>query len=442
MARTVKSESTGTDHLPKLSTTLAFVCHDILELAEESPIILAMRENGVVNFRFLNVTTEEEIKSFTYTPIGTKAPVPLMPALAGTILSIRQWNALLTSQHGGKPLSEQQWREIDPVEYDVFLNQKQSGQFTLAQGPSSTTKSVDLVAEFKKGIKRDASLYPVLKDNRHWNNWQRAVLAQAHAHDIQEVFDVNYVPKNEEERNLFDEKNKFAYAMLNRTVQTDEGKAYVRQHERDFNASEVYRKLLDFATTSTAAELNKDSLIKYLTTIKLDSRWSGTTVGFILHWSEQMRLLDDMSLMEEQFTPPVRKRMLETAVENIPELANVKEIDTNCIVIGGTPLTFDQYRDTLLSAATRRNERIKPTSSRNKRVVQAHAYDYGDYGDDKDGWYEQGYVDTGENYVDTFVNQHTLANRIDQRRRPNTESSAGIRTVSYTHLTLPTNREV
>jgi len=149
MVRTMKSESTGMDHLPKLSTTLAFVCHDILELAEDSPMILAMRENSVVNFRFLNVTTDEEIKSFTYTPIGAKAPVTLMPVLAGTILSIRQWNALFTSQHGGKPLSEQQWREIDLVEYDVFLNQKQSGKITLMQGPSST-KSVDLVAESKK----------------------------------------------------------------------------------------------------------------------------------------------------------------------------------------------------------------------------------------------------------------------------------------------------
>ena len=80
MARTMKSESTGMDHLPKLSTTpLAFVCHDILELAKDLPITLAMQENGVVNFRLLNVTTEEQIKSFTYTLIGTKAPVDAGP---------------------------------------------------------------------------------------------------------------------------------------------------------------------------------------------------------------------------------------------------------------------------------------------------------------------------------------------------------------------------
>ena len=113
-------------------------------------------------------------------------------------------------------------------------------------------KAVDLVAEFKKGIKRDASLYPVLKDQRHWNNWQHSVLAQAHVHDIQEVFDTEYYPLGDEQEKLISEKNKFAYTVLNRVVQTDEGKAFVRRHEKDNDAQAVYRKLVDFASKTTA----------------------------------------------------------------------------------------------------------------------------------------------------------------------------------------------
>ena len=85
----------------------------------------------------------------------------------------------------------------------------------------------------------------------------------------------------------------------------DEGKAFIRQYEKTYDAHAVYSKLVDFATKSTAIELSKDSLIKYLTTIKLGSRWSGTTVGFILHWCEQVCLLDDMSSDTEQFSAPV-----------------------------------------------------------------------------------------------------------------------------------------
>ena len=114
----------------------------------------------------------------------------------------------------------------------------------------------------------------------------------------------------------------------------DEGKAYVREHEKDHDAREVYRKLLRFATNSTAAELNKDGLVKFLTTTKLDSHWSGSTVGFILHWCEQMRLLEDMSPVEDHFRDGIKKRMLEAAVENIPELSSVKDIDTNMAAKG------------------------------------------------------------------------------------------------------------
>ena len=77
---------------------------------------------------------------------------------------------------------------------------------------------------------------------------------------------------------------------------------------------------------------------------KLDSRWSGSTVGFILHWCEQMRLLEDMSPVEDHFRDGIKKRMLEAAVENIPELSSVKDIDTNTAAKGGKLMTYAQYR--------------------------------------------------------------------------------------------------
>ena len=48
-----------------------------------------------------------------------------------------------------------------------------------------------------------------------------------------------------------------------------------------------------------------------------------------------MRLLDEMSEENEIFQNTVKKRMLESAVENIPELANIKDIDNNHIARTG-----------------------------------------------------------------------------------------------------------
>ena len=143
---------------------------------------------------------------------------------------------------------------------------------------------------------------------------------------------------------------------------TDQGKAYVREHESDFDAQSVYRKLLDYANKSTAADIAKEQLVDYFTTKKLDSRWTGTTEGFILHWREQLRLLEEMTPVEQQL---VKKRMLVSAVRGIPELANAKNIENNLIAAGNAPLDYEQYSTLLMSAAMQRDDNLKLPASRN-----------------------------------------------------------------------------
>jgi hypothetical protein len=116
-------------------------------------------------------------------------------------------------------ITEDQWRELTHTNYKAFtatlgLGQVNVKEISLNQ-PQYNTRVINLAAESKKGTKRDASLYPVLKDNKHWNNWNRSVLAQAQAHDLKEIFDITYQLSNEEEKELFREKQKFAYALLN-----------------------------------------------------------------------------------------------------------------------------------------------------------------------------------------------------------------------------------
>ena len=169
-----------------------------------------------MDFETLMGYREEELEQLTFTPVGTKTPLPLMKAFSSKLRWLRDWNLHLMSENDDRELTEEEWCGIDIGEYSTFLMRIQTGRITLApKPPPPTPKNVDLVAEFKKGIKRDASLYPNLKDHRQWNNWNRAVLAQANTHDIQDVFDPNYVPTPGEQEQLFREKNRFAYAVLN-----------------------------------------------------------------------------------------------------------------------------------------------------------------------------------------------------------------------------------
>ena len=55
-------------------------------------------------------------------------------------------------------------------------------------------------------------------------------MAQARAQDIVEVFDPAYIPATADDAALFLEKQKFMYAVFEKTLHTNKGKALVRKH--------------------------------------------------------------------------------------------------------------------------------------------------------------------------------------------------------------------
>jgi len=85
-------------------------------------------------------------------------------------------------------------------------------------------------------LKRDAALYPTLCEDKNWDDWKRALHAQARAHDVCEVLDKEYEPKYEDELALFSQKQSFMYSVFNRVILTDVGKTIVRQYEKTFDA--------------------------------------------------------------------------------------------------------------------------------------------------------------------------------------------------------------
>ena len=63
------------------------------------------------------------------------------------------------------------------------------------------------LASFKKGIKREASAYSVLKDEHFFDKFQRDLLITAKSHDVSEILDPAYSPGHSpEERELLEAK--------------------------------------------------------------------------------------------------------------------------------------------------------------------------------------------------------------------------------------------
>lgn len=132
-------------------------------------------------------------------------------------------------QLDGQPLDDSNWMDVTKEEFDsyrlsdAFIQYSQNvgrpfpttvPSFASANRPTSSRSPAE---EFRRGIKRDPTLFPVLKDEKQWDTWKRNTLAQAHAQNIQLVFDKNYVPPTQEDKDLFKEQQKYVYSIFTLT---------------------------------------------------------------------------------------------------------------------------------------------------------------------------------------------------------------------------------
>jgi hypothetical protein len=109
--------------------------------------------------------------------------------------------------------------------------------------------------EFRRSVKRDKTHYTDLKEDKHFNSWNRGFVATAFMHHTHLVLDENYVPTTANDIAVFQEIQTFMYAVLEEHLKTDKGKSLVSQYELDRDAQSIYRELKKHAKSSTAAQI-------------------------------------------------------------------------------------------------------------------------------------------------------------------------------------------
>jgi hypothetical protein len=117
----------------------------------------------------------------------------------------------------------------------------------------------------------------------------------ATAQAVSEVLDDSYIPITPDDIALFQEKQKYLYAVLESKVLTDRGKALLWDHEHDFDAQKVYQTLKAYHLQSTKAKMESSVILLYITSSQLgEGTWNGTTESFIINWQNQIRLYKKM----------------------------------------------------------------------------------------------------------------------------------------------------
>ena len=181
-----------------------------------------------------------------------------------------------------------------------------SGPIPSSRPTAYSPPDIELMS-FKKGIKRDITAYPSLKDERYFDGFKRSLFIVAKTHECCEVLDPNYTPGSEpEEQELFEAKQIFMFSVFNTNLQTDMGKTIIRRHLASTDAQAVRKELSEHMRTSSKGASESRRLTQYVTNTVLDENFKDTTEQFVLHFNEQFIQLEEISEDDERLPPTVK----------------------------------------------------------------------------------------------------------------------------------------
>ncbi|KAL7572284.1 hypothetical protein ACA910_017883 [Epithemia clementina (nom. ined.)] len=318
----------------------------------------------------------------------------LPPVVLQLLKNLVMWTTHFGTNHQGRFPIGADWLEFSPEDFDTFRcfsaapimshhssPYRHQNTMTSPLSTGTTTQSVPIKSEyyhqlsaFKRGIKRDSTAFPTFKDDKYYDYFSRTFEAVADAQGLGDLLDPTFQPDHSDEYAvaLFHEQQKFLYSVLLTTLQTDEGKSIVRAHAKDKDAQAILRELRYHYTKSTIARNEITRLTTYITNLRLDSSWRGTTESFIMHFKEQLRLLDDLQPLNERLPDTMRRTLLMNAVENIGDLRRVQNLfEYMQHKDSSHTITFEEYYSLLKNAAFSYDKSQRSTKHR-ARQVQFH----------------------------------------------------------------------
>ena len=117
-----------------------------------------------------------------------------------------------------------------------------------------------------------------------------------------------------------------------------------------FDAQSIYQELQEYASKSTQAIIDANTLLQYITIASLsDGSWNGTTRHFVLHWMEQVRLYEELVDVSAALSDSVKLTLLTNAVCGHTKLSGVHNVAIQLASPFGQAVDFTKYAEMLLS---------------------------------------------------------------------------------------------
>ena len=229
------------------------------------------------------------------------------------------------------------------------------------------------LVSFRKGIKREETAYPTLKDERYFDSFSRSLYINAKSHECEDVLDPEYTTSNSE-KELFEAKQVFMFSVLDKHLLTDMGKAIVRKYVHTTDAQSVWKDFQEHMKSSSEGASEKIRLTQYVTNTVLDDNYKGTTEQFVLHFNEQFRQLEEISEESEHFPPQIKLQLLQNAVRPNNDLGIVETLDEFQSTTTGygrsSSLKYQTYYDLLINACVRYDRTKKANVAKRGHIYQ------------------------------------------------------------------------
>ena len=200
-----------------------YLIENLLDVKMDGHIALSLMEynsTNKVDIRDVLNMSEADIDDLTYNipqqdeeqddkgKVDTKPSVPtykqyLLPKgskrLLKVVLAYNDYRTLLED-----PIMDD-WSNVSPTEfnafrmrdYQIFIKTPIPARFKTPESPStnkpSNYSSYTKAEIFKKGIKRDPSLFRVFKDKKQFKSWHRHLLTTSGTQEVKKVLDPRYI---------------------------------------------------------------------------------------------------------------------------------------------------------------------------------------------------------------------------------------------------------
>ena len=234
----------------------------------------------------------------------------------------------------------------------------------------SKTSDVDL---FRKGIKRDPTIYPTIKDLPSFLDWSQKVMTHAKSQGVAHVLDLDYKPNTPDEIELFKLQQDYMFSVFTNTIKFLDGETLVTAHAGNGDAQGLFKDLTALAKQSTEANLQKQALLQFLHNNRLNDAWKGTAKQYIILWMINLQKYEKLCKKEdERFTDFAKKEMLKTAVKGIDELAAVEMLETQALATGNAITTFSAYVELLKTTAVLRDDKFGLVKRQARRSINVH----------------------------------------------------------------------